>query len=571
MKILLLCHSFNSLAQRLHVELRERGHEATVEFDVSDAVTEEAVRLFRPDVVLAPFLKRAIPESVWRGLPCLVVHPGIIGDRGPSALDWAVLRGEGEWGATVLQANGVFDGGDVWAEKCFKMREATKGSLYRREVAEAAVAAVLEALDKFADGARPAPLDYSRPGVHGRPLPPCRSADRAVDWRRHGVEEVLRRVRASDGIPGAPGNLAGISLRLFDAHPATGSPRRVLKPDDAGKILARRLGAVLVGAADGAVWIGRLRPEPDGSGPPPLKLPAVRVLGVAVLAGVPTAGPEEGLPDMSYEERNGVGWIRFPFYNGAMGTADCRRLRGLLRRAKKGPAKVLVLAGGPDYWSNGIDLARIEAAESPAEESLRNIIAMDDLALEILTTTDQLVVSALGGDAGAGGAFLALAADLVWMRTGAIINPHYAAMGNLFGSEYWTYTLPRRVGSERAGELASVLWPVGSAQARRWGLADDAFGGNVEDFFAEAHRRALDLAKDPVLVRLIDEKRVRRAAEEAAKPLAEYRREELDRMRMNFFGFDPSYHVARYNFIRKIPKSRTPSHLAVHRRILRGV
>jgi putative two-component system hydrogenase maturation factor HypX/HoxX len=36
-------------------------------------------------------------------------------------------------------------------------------------------------------------------------------------------------------------------------------------------------------------------------------------------------------------------------------------------------------------------------------------------------------------------------------------------------------------------------------------------------------------------------------------------------MRLNFYGFDPSYHVARYNFIHKIPKSRTPLTLARHR------
>jgi putative two-component system hydrogenase maturation factor HypX/HoxX len=37
-------------------------------------------------------------------------------------------------------------------------------------------------------------------------------------------------------------------------------------------------------------------------------------------------------------------------------------------------------------------------------------------------------------------------------------------------------------------------------------------------------------------------------------------------MRLNFYGFDPSYHVARYNFVCKVPKSRTPFHLAGHRR-----
>ena len=58
----------------------------------------------------------------------------------------------------------------------------------------------------------------------------------------------------------------------------------------------------------------------------------------------------------------------------------------------------------------------------------------------------------------------------------------------------------------------------------------------------------------------------RRQADEEWRPLADYRREELDRMRSNFFGFDPSYHVARYNFVYKVPRSRTPLTLAVHRR-----
>ena len=104
MRILLLTHSFNSLCQRLFVELEAAGHEVSVEFDINDAVTEEAAALFKPDCLVAPFLKRAIPESVWRSLPCFIVHPGIPGDRGPSALDWAILKDVPSWGVTVLQA-----------------------------------------------------------------------------------------------------------------------------------------------------------------------------------------------------------------------------------------------------------------------------------------------------------------------------------------------------------------------------------------------------------------------------------------------------------------------------------
>lgn len=38
-------------------------------------------------------------------------------------------------------------------------------------------------------------------------------------------------------------------------------------------------------------------------------------------------------------------------------------------------------------------------------------------------------------------------------------------------------------------------------------------------------------------------------------------------MRLNFYGFDPSYHVARFNFVHKVAKSRTPLTVALHRRV----
>ena len=103
MRILLLTHAFNSLTQRIDAELRALGHVVSIEFDIADSVTEEAVALFAPDVLIAPYLRRAIPEAVWSRLPCLVVHPGVVGDRGPSALDWAITLQESTWGVTVLR------------------------------------------------------------------------------------------------------------------------------------------------------------------------------------------------------------------------------------------------------------------------------------------------------------------------------------------------------------------------------------------------------------------------------------------------------------------------------------
>jgi putative two-component system hydrogenase maturation factor HypX/HoxX len=63
MRLLLLTHAFNSLAQRLWVELAAAGHALSLELDIADSVTEEAVALWQPDVVIA----RALPQAAHSG------------------------------------------------------------------------------------------------------------------------------------------------------------------------------------------------------------------------------------------------------------------------------------------------------------------------------------------------------------------------------------------------------------------------------------------------------------------------------------------------------------------------
>jgi putative two-component system hydrogenase maturation factor HypX/HoxX len=205
----------------------------------------------------------------------------------------------------------------------------------------------------------------------------------------------------------------------------------------------------------------------------------------------------------------------------------------------------------------------IEAADSPADESWRNINAIDDLARDIITTTDRIVVSALCGCAGAGGVFLALAADEVWACENIMLNPHYKDMGNLYGSEYWTYLLPRRVGAENARQLTQARLPMNVAEAHRLGLVDRFMPSSPSE--RSIASMALQLAMDKHRSARLADKCRRREQDEVDKPLDAYRLDELARLRLNFYGFDPSYHVARYNFIHKVPKSHTPLTLARHR------
>jgi putative two-component system hydrogenase maturation factor HypX/HoxX len=266
-----------------------------------------------------------------------------------------------------------------------------------------------------------------------------------------------------------------------------------------------------------------------------------------------------------------VGYLFFEFYNGAMSTAQCERLRGALAWAKLRPTRVLVLLGGHDFWSNGIHLNVIEAASltggSAADESWHNINAMNDLALELITAEHQITVAAVGGNTGAGGCFLARAADLVWVREAVILNPHYKNMGNLYGSEYWTYLLPRRVGVAAANALMHQRQVLIASAALELGFADECLAGNVAAFRAEVTKNAGKMALAADHKAYLATKKEARMRDEAVKPLADYRAHEMAHMHRNFYGFDSSYHVARHHFVFKSPPSWTPRHLAIHREL----
>mgnify|MGYP000974728436 CR=1 FL=1 len=568
MRILLLCHAFNSLSQRLYCELVQLGHELSVEYDIADSVTEEAVALFRPDLIMASYLRRAIPEAIWRQHCCLVVHPGIVGDRGPSALDRAIQDAERAWGVTVLQATGEMDAGPVWASATFPMRSARKSSLYRHEVSEAATRAVLCAVERFASGDFvPTPLARMVAAADGGLRPLLRQAERAIDWQRDESSQVLARLHAADGFPGVADELFGEPCLLFDAW-----PEDLLRGAQPGAVIAWRETAILRATVDGAVWIGHVRRcTPADS----LKLPAAEVFA-AHLAGIREAplsaqpaacwaAPGRTWQDIRYEEADAVGFLHFEFYNGAMSCRQCQRLLAAYEWVRQRPLRVIVLMGGRDHWSNGIHLQQIEAAESPADESWANINAIDDLAEAIIRTDDRLTIAALQGNCAAGGCFLARAADLVWARAGVVLNPHYRNMGNLHGSEYWTYLLPARIGAAAAAAMMQQRLPLGAGAGVAAGLLDACLTGDPEAFRSDVARRARELAQAPDLETRLRDKCARRQADELQRPLASYRAAEMAELERNFYGFDPSYHIARHHFVYKTPHSWTPRHLATHR------
>lgn len=570
MRILFLATAYNSLTQRTHVELSYRGHEVSIELAVNDEVMAEAVELYQPDLIIAPMLKKAIPEMIWQRHLCIIIHPGIKGDRGPSSLDWAIMTNADYWGVTALQASAEMDAGDIWSSQTFQMPPSSKSSLYRTEVTEAAIKAILQTIERFKGGDFvPEPLDYSREDVQGCPRPSMKQDVRAINWASDSVSTIIKKIRAADSQPGVLDTISGEQYYLYGAHEEDtlqGHP---------GEIIAQRNGAICRAAKDGAVWISHVKKKKKGN-QAFCKLPAALVLGEH-LKNVPESPLPLQVPanrrtykEIWYEEKNSVGYLHFDFYNGAMSTAQCHRLRSAFLDACTRPTKVIVLMGGQDFWSNGIHLNVIEAAEDQAEESWRNINAMNDLVHAILTTDTHLVIAAMQGNAAAGGVMLALAADLVYARSGVVLNPHYKRMG-LYGSEYWTYSLPKRVGYKKAIELTDICMPMGTQVAKKIGLIDDFFGSHPISFRQWVGLVAEEIAQSPDYEQRLALKREERLRDERFKPLEAYSKEELEKMKLNFYGSDQSYHTARHNFVYKVTPSQTPLHLAKHRQVGRDL
>ena len=355
-----------------------------------------------------------------------------------------------EWGVTVLLANGEFDAGEALATREFRMREAGKASLYRHEVRHAAIEALLDAVgqivdDEGRDERRPEPSPIGR----ARPL--MSQSVRAIDWRADSTDTVIRKIRAGEGHPGVLDAIDGREFHLFGAHRERilhGRPGEMIAQRDGARVPrhGRRSGvdhasqaaghahpAVFQVAGHAGARAGGYRARRASRSTLPLdaRLPA-----------------DDTYREIAYEEQAGVGYLRFEFYNGAMSTEQCVRLRDAYAHARsRRDTGVIVLLGGDDYFSNGIHLNVAEAAEDPGAESWRNLAAIDDLVRDIVETDSHLVISALAGDAAAGGVPLALAADYVVGREDIVLNPYYGHMGGLYGSEYWTYLLPRRVGA----------------------------------------------------------------------------------------------------------------------------
>ncbi len=538
MRIAVLSNAFNALTQAFFVTLKDKGHQVCTVFAISDEQILQELEGFCAEMVIAPYLKYYLSKNIYEKYPVYIVHPGPRGDRGPNALEYALLQRTRQWGVVILKADAVYDGGNIYAEHSFKVRQTSKASLYRHEV----VTASLKALDMLLTNHN----DNRHTAQILNPLhPKFTQKMRAIDWSKDTTQTIVDAVNLSDSFPGVLESILGVRCYLF------GVWKEEKLRGGVKEILAKRNGAICMGTVDGAVWISHLK-EPNR-----FKLPATYVLKER-LQGV----KEDRIPlifDQSYatfyeifvEQRDRIAYLHFNFHNGAMSSEQCIRLKYAVEYLKK-ECDILVLMGGLDFFSNGIHLNILEDSHKQGEDGWSNINAMNDLIASIIDADEVVTVASLHRNAGAGGLFLALACDIIVAQEGVVLNPHYKTLG-LSGSEYHTYTLPKRVGKNLAEQILENALPISTVYAKKIGMIDKLFVQEAYEHQLYVFLNTLDYEE------IVWKKQA--YLEEHREYIERFKEQELKLMYLEFWDKKSAFHELRSAFVNKVCPIQTPQRL----------
>ncbi len=203
-------------------------------------------------------------------------HPSLLPKfRGPSSINWPIIKGEKETGLTIFRPTDGLDEGPVILQKKVAIGpDDTLGSVYFDHLFPLGVAAMLEAADLVVAGHHTETVqDESRASYEGW----CRDKEAEVNWHTH-LDHLHDLVRGCDPAPGAWTTIAGKKVRLFEAkkHPARRFGDVKGKP---GVIAAIGGQSVQIVAQGGLLEIARMRAD---GGPKSSAADLLQALGLSV-------------------------------------------------------------------------------------------------------------------------------------------------------------------------------------------------------------------------------------------------------------------------------------------------
>lgn len=159
-----------------------------------------------------------------------------------------------------------------------------------------------------------------------------------------------------------------------------------------------------------------------------------------------------------------------PAENNSINAELTHELAAVLRLAEdEDSLRVLVLEGGPTIFSSGLDFAEYSRSAADATFELDAASYFD--VLKAMAQSSKVIVSLVTGRVNAGGVGFVAASDLVIAGP----NASFALSELLFGL-LPACVLPfliRRIGFQKAQQMALTTQPLGVEEAHRAGLVDE--------------------------------------------------------------------------------------------------
>jgi len=188
-------------------------------------------------------LPKAVLEIPARG--CLNIHASLLPRwRGAAPIQRAIEAGDAETGITIMQMDVGLDTGDMLSIHPVAIAADETGASLHDKLAETGAHAIVDTLAKL-DGLTP--VKQPEEGVtYAQKLA---KAEAQLDWNQ-SAEELARRIRAFNPVPGAATLLDGEPLKLWlaEAVAGQGEPGTVLAADADGVVVAAGSGAVRISA-----------------------------------------------------------------------------------------------------------------------------------------------------------------------------------------------------------------------------------------------------------------------------------------------------------------------------------
>ena len=240
-----------------------RGDGATVvqprRWQRQGVVDEDLFRRYAgsdPELNVMAFVAQIIPAQVLEHPPhgTIQFHPSLLPrHRGRSAINHALLQGDGETGLTIFWVDAGIDTGPILLQKRVPLgQNDTVNSVYREHLFPLGVEALGEAARLVAQGRAPRiPQDEATATYE----PPWEGDIAQIDWSRP-AREVHNFIRGSDRQPGAWTVLNGVTVRLY------GSRLVPAEVGAAGAVTAVGAEGVVIRCGDGgAVRVETVLPE----------------------------------------------------------------------------------------------------------------------------------------------------------------------------------------------------------------------------------------------------------------------------------------------------------------------